>query len=108
MSNRFYRKIFLRCKFCGITRREAEGYKPIANPILFDAATHCRNYHLETQRSYPTSQGVLRSTLCAQCHRIHSHWDVLDHQRYIDTLSLPRNGSKVEEEKRKIIGIEWK
>lgn len=90
MSNRFYQKLMLQCGNCGAFRRAAQGYKPIPNPMLFNAEEHCRSYHMEQQRSNLSTEGVLRSGMCSGCRKVHYNWKVIDHQSYLDKKLAPK------------------
>ncbi|KPI84723.1 hypothetical protein ABL78_6216 [Leptomonas seymouri] len=88
MSNRFFQKFYLRCGNCTAIQRSAQGYKPIANPILFKSDEHCRNYHDEQRRAAGYA-GMMVTTRCDKCNRVHSNWKVLDAQEFLDVkLSL--------------------
>ncbi|KAF8282500.1 hypothetical protein TcG_05888 [Trypanosoma cruzi] len=83
MSSRFFQKYFLRCGHCQSIQRHAKGYRPIPNPILFDADAHCRSYHRE-QRECTGMSGYVVTCRCEKCHRIHSSWEVVDFQELLD------------------------
>ncbi|KAG5507566.1 hypothetical protein JKF63_06515 [Porcisia hertigi] len=83
MSNRFFQKFYLRCGKCSGIQRSAQGYKPIANPILFKSETHCQDYHNEQRRAAGYS-GMLVTVRCDRCECVHSNWKVLDAQQFLD------------------------
>ncbi|KAK7196344.1 hypothetical protein NESM_000570700 [Novymonas esmeraldas] len=83
MSNRFYQKFYLRCGKCAAIQRSAQGYKPIANPILFKSDVHCRNFHDEQRRAAGYS-GMLVTCRCDSCKRVHSSWSVMSAQQFLE------------------------
>ncbi|EPY31214.1 hypothetical protein STCU_03552 [Strigomonas culicis] len=95
MSNRFYQKFYLQCGQCRAVQRSAQGYRPLANPILFNSDDQCRNYHQEQRRAASYS-GMRVTCRCDKCTRVHSNWRVLDGQQFLDhKLSLtPEERSK--------------
>jgi hypothetical protein len=83
MSNRFLQKSFLQCARCGSTQRHALGYRPIANPMLFNSDTQCGDFHNE-QRVSMGYVGVKISCTCSSCKVMHSQWRHVDFQTFLD------------------------
>lgn len=74
---------FIQCLRCNGTQRMAIGYKPIPNPILFNSEDQSRNYHNQT-RLYSHHHGLDVTQKCESCARLHSQWNVLSHNQYLD------------------------
>lgn len=83
MSNRYFQKFYVRCGSCDAIQRMAQGYRPIANPMLFNSDVQCGNYHKEQRRAAGFS-GMRVTCRCDACARVHSDWTVLDAQTFLD------------------------
>jgi hypothetical protein len=83
MSNRFLQKSFLKCSRCGSTQRHAIGYRPIANPMLFNSAQQCGDFHNQ-HRVNTGFTGLKLSCTCEQCKVMHSQWSYVDFQEFLD------------------------
>lgn len=94
MSSRFLQKDFLRCGKCRFVHRYARGYKPIANPILFKAEEHCKNYFNERRQCAGYAQHKL-TCRCPNCATLHSEWSWLDFQSYIREKERAANPQKL-------------
>jgi hypothetical protein len=73
MTSRWLQRDYFSCGLCGHVQKHIRGYKPIPNPMLFNAEEHCRAYARETKDcvGYIDRQMMKR---CDDCGGLHGQW----------------------------------
>jgi hypothetical protein len=95
-SSRWLQKDFFVCGLCNTVQKHIRGYKPIPNPVLFNAADSCRAYARETQDSVGYVDHQLMKK-CDGCKTLHGSWNWIDFQDAMkrkETKFISASGSK--------------
>lgn len=79
MSSRWLQRDFFVCGLCSNVQKHIRGYKPIPNPILFNAEEHCKSWSREMKNSvgYIEQQFMKK---CDNCKTLHGSWNWIDFQ----------------------------
>ncbi len=79
MTSRWLQRDFFVCGLCSNIQKHIRGYKPIANPILFNAEEQCRNWSRELKSSVGyVDHHVMKK--CDNCKTLHGSWNWIDFQ----------------------------
>lgn len=91
-SSRWLQRDFFVCGLCSNVQKHIRGYKPIPNPILFNAEEQCRSWTRELKNSvgYIDHQFMKK---CDNCKTLHGSWNWIDFQEALKRKEVVKSFS---------------